>query len=206
MPPDPLDILRRPDEPVAPRPGFAAELRVRLVRELFPPDPNPPVQTEETTMPSEATTTDVRTSLTTYLAVNDAPAAIAFYKEAFGAVEEVRMTEPAGRVGHAEISIGGVRIYLADEHPEIGVKSPTTLGGSPVSLMLKVPDVDTTFARAVAAGATVERPVEDAFYGERSGWLIDPFGHRWSISTPIEEVSREEMQRRVGDSYDVTGE
>jgi PhnB protein len=201
MTPDPLDILRRPDEPVAPRAEFVAELRLRLVRELTPPEPP---SSQETTMTTESTSTDVRIALTTYLAVNDAPAAIAFYTEAFGAVEDMRMTEPNGRVGHAQISIGDVAIFLADEHPEIGVKSPTTLGGSPVSLMLRVPDVDATFAQAVAAGATVERPVEDAFYGERSGWLIDPFGHRWSLSTPIEEVSREEMQRRVGPSYDVT--
>jgi PhnB protein len=203
MTPDPLDILRRPDEPIAPRAEFVTELRRRLVNELNPPDPNQPAPTEESAMPTD-TTTALRPALTVYLTVNDTAAAIAFYKEAFDAVEQMRMTEPNGRVGHAEISIGEVRISLADEHPEIGVRSPSTLGGTPVSLMLRVPDVDATFAQAVAAGATVERPVEDAFYGERSGWLFDPFGHKWSISTPIEEVSREEMQRRVGDSYDVT--
>lgn len=204
MTPDPLDILRRPDEPITPRPEFTARLRARLVEELSPPDPDPPANPEETTMPND-TTTEVQTALTTYLVVNDAPAAIAFYIAAFGAVEEMRMTEPSGRVGHAEVSIGSVRIFLADEHPEIGAVSPATLGGSPVNLMLRVPDVDATFAQAVAAGATVDRPVEDAFYGDRSGLISDPFGHKWSISTPIEEVSREEMQRRVGPSYEVTG-
>lgn len=203
MPPDPLDILRRPDEPVAARPEFTAELRSRLVLELFPPQPTT-APTEETTMPDDTTATDARTALTTYLAVNDAAAAIAFYIEAFGAHEELRMSEPNGRVGHAEISIGDVRIFLADEHPEIGVLSPTTLGGTPVSLMLRVADVDSAFAQAVTAGATVLRPLENAFYGERTGTLLDPFGHKWSLSTPIEDVSREEMQRRVGGSYDVT--
>jgi len=204
MPPDPLDVLRRPDEPVPARPEFVTELRARLVRELLPPRPPTAKSPEEITMPNDTTSTDVRTTLTTYLAVNDAAAAIAFYIEAFGAREEMRMSEPNGRVGHAEISVGDVRIFLADEHPEIGVLSPTTLGGSPVSLMLRVADVDSTFAQAVTAGATVLRPVEDAFYGERTGMLLDPFGHRWSISTPIEDVSREEMQRRVGGSYEVT--
>jgi PhnB protein len=209
MTPDPLDILRRPDGPATPRPEFTARLRARLVHELTPPDPDTTANPEETIMPTDTTTDttpEAQIALNTYLVVSDAAAAIAFYIAAFGAVEVMRMTEPSGRVGHAEISIGDVRIFLADEHPEIGAVSPATLGGSPVNLMLRVPDVDTTFAQAVAAGATVARPVEDAFYGDRAGGITDPFGHRWTITTPIEEVSREEIQRRVGPSYEVTGD
>ena len=135
----------------------------------------------------------VAPALSVYLCVRGAPAAIDFYREAFGAVETMRMTGDDGRVGHAEITLEGTTVMLADEHPEIGVVSPETLGGTPVSLYLHVADVDATYARAVAAGATGERPPADQFHGNRNASLRDPFGHRWMITQPIEAVSVEEM-------------
>jgi PhnB protein len=116
---------------------------------------------------------------------------------AFGAVETMRLMQPDGRVGHAELRIGPAGIMLADEFPEYGFTGPLARGGTSVSLHLVVPDVDATVAAAVAAGATLEREVADQFYGSRSGAIIDPFGHRWIVQTPIEDVSVEEMQRRL---------
>ncbi len=136
-------------------------------------------------------------SVTPYLIIKGAAEAIEFYKKAFGATELFRMAQPDGRVGHAEIKIGDSPIMLADEFPEMGHKSPTTLGGSPVSLMIYVEDVDAVFASAIAAGAKEDRPVEDKFYGDRGGSLSDPFGHLWHIATHKEDVSPEEMQKRA---------
>jgi PhnB protein len=136
-------------------------------------------------------------SATPYLIVNGAADAIAFYKKAFGATELMRFPMPGGKIGHAEVRIGDSPIMLADEHPEMGYKGPQSLGGSPVNIMLYVEDVDSVFNRAVAAGAKVKDPVQDKFYGDRSGTLIDPFGHVWHISTHKEDVSLEEMQRRM---------
>jgi PhnB protein len=121
-------------------------------------------------------------TLTPYLCCADAAAAIAFYGAAFGAVEVERWTADDGRIGHAQLDVGGNAVYLADEHPEIGVVSPTTLGRTPVSFVLVVPDADAAVDRAVAAGATVERPVTDHPGGRRAGWIVDPYGHRWSLS------------------------
>ena len=135
-------------------------------------------------------------TLTPYLIVKGAAAALDFYKEAFGAVEEMRLTDPAGRIGHAEIMIGDSHLMLADEHPEFGALGPATLGGSPVTLHLEVDDADAAADRAVAAGATLLRPVADQFHGNRSGMVADPFGHKWFLSAEIEAVSAEEMQRR----------
>jgi PhnB protein len=140
---------------------------------------------------------EARASATPYLSVRNAAAALEFYKKAFGATEAVRLMQPDGRVGHAQIDIEGARIMLADEFPEFGFKSPESLGGSPVHIHLDVKDVDTMAQRAVAAGATVVRPVEDQFYGARSGQFRDPFGFIWSISTHKETLSTEEMQRRM---------
>ena len=137
-------------------------------------------------------------SVTPYLIVSAAADAIDFYKKAFGAVELMRMPAPGGKVGHAEIKIGDSAIMLADEFPEMGYKSPTTLGGSPVSIMIYVDDVDTVFGQAIAAGGREQRPVKDQFYGDRSGTLEDPFGHVWHIATHKEDVSAEEMERRAG--------
>ena len=136
------------------------------------------------------------TTVTPYLIVKDAAAAIAFYERAFGAKETMRLAEPSGRIGHAEISIGGATIMIADEYPEMGFRGPQALGGSPVTLVLHVTDVDAVADRAVAAGAAVVIPVKDQFYGERSGRIRDPFGHLWILSTHVEDVSTEEMQRR----------
>jgi PhnB protein len=132
---------------------------------------------------------------TPYLIVNGAAKALEFYKKAFGATELLRF-EMGGKVGHAEIQIGDSRIMLADEFPEMGARGPQAFGGSPVGLCLYVEDVDAWFDRAVTAGATVERPVKDQFYGDRSGSLVDPFGHKWTIATHKEDVSVEEMHRR----------
>ena len=134
---------------------------------------------------------------TAYLAYRDAAAAIAFYKRAFGAKERLRLSEPSGKIGHAEIAIGDSVIMLSDEFPDYGVFSAETLGGSPVKMDLRVDDVDAVAKRAVAAGAKVVRPVEDQFYGYRSGQFADPFGYTWIISTRKEKVSAEEMQRRL---------
>jgi PhnB protein len=133
---------------------------------------------------------------TAYLIIKDAAKALDFYKKAFGAVELVRMEGPGGKIGHAEIKIGDSPIMLADEHPNMGFRSPQSLGGTPVSLVLYVEDVDTWFSRAVAAGATVMRPVQDQFYGDRTGTLTDPFGHVWTIATHKEDVTSEEMRKR----------
>ena len=132
-----------------------------------------------------------------YLCVDDADAAIRFYRDAFGAIEKFRLTEPGGRVGHAELTFNcGATLMLADEFPEIGVRGPVSLGGSPVTIHLHVDDADAVVERAAQAGATVETPPTDQFYGERSAILKDPFGHRWNIGHHIEEVSPSEMQRR----------
>jgi PhnB protein len=133
---------------------------------------------------------------TPYLCCKDAAGAIAFYKKAFGATELMRLAEPTGRIGHAEVKIGGAVIMLSDEHPEIGVRSPQSLGGTPVGIHLYVEDVDALSNQAVAAGAKLVRPVADQFYGDRSGTLEDPFGHRWYVATHIEDVSSEELGKR----------
>ncbi len=138
---------------------------------------------------------------TPYLIVRDAARAIEFYKKAFGATELMRMADPSGKVRHAEIKIGNSPIMIADEFPEIGARSPQSLGGSPVSILLYVEDVDALFSQAIAAGAKVQRPVKDQFYGERSGGLADPFGHVWYIATHKEDVSPEEMQKRAAAAF-----
>jgi PhnB protein len=131
-----------------------------------------------------------------YLHVKGAARAIEFYQQAFGATEVLRLAEPDGRIGHAEIQIEGARIMLADEFPEHGILGPQSLGGTSVGLHLTVPDVDALAERAVAAGATLAKPVQDEFYGERGGKLVDPFGHVWQVMTHQEDVPAEEMQRR----------
>lgn len=136
-------------------------------------------------------------SVTPYLILSDASEAIAFYKKALGASEVVRMDDPTGKIHHAEISIGGSRIMLADEHPEIQALSPKTIGGSPVSIHLYVEDVDAAVERAVAAGAKLIRPVADQFYGDRVGGIEDPFGYRLYIATHKEDLTAEEIRRRT---------
>jgi PhnB protein len=133
---------------------------------------------------------------TPYLIVNDAAGAIDFYQRAFGATEVMRF-DHGGKIGHAEIRIGDSPIMLADEHPEMGARSPQTLGGSPITILLYVEDVDAVFTQAVAAGAKVQRPVEDKFYGDRAGSVEDPFGHVWHIATHKEDLTLEEMYKRA---------
>jgi PhnB protein len=137
-------------------------------------------------------------SITPYLVVDDATAAIAFYTRAFGAREKFRL--PMGdRIGHAEIEIGDSVIMLADEFPDMGHLGPKSRGGTTVSLLHYVEDVDSAFRKALDAGATETRPVENQFWGDRMGTLTDPFGHMWSLATTVEEVSPEEMQRRMAE-------
>lgn len=137
-------------------------------------------------------------SVIPYLVVDDAAAAIDFYVQVFGATEVMRM-EMEGRIGHAELAIGDSHVMLADEHPEMGYRGPRAFGGSPVTIMVYLPDVDAVFARAIDAGATAERAVEDQFYGDRSGTFVDPFGHRWIVATHVEDVAPEEMERRMAE-------
>ncbi|XXY52658.1 VOC family protein [Sorangium sp. So ce269] len=132
-----------------------------------------------------------------YLSARRAAEAIDFYKRAFGAREASRIAMPDGRLGHAELSIGRARFYLADEYPELGAVSPETLGGTSASVVVYVEDVDALVAQAAAAGATVERPPQDLPFGDRMAWLRDPYGHRWALASRIEDVSPEEMQRRL---------
>lgn len=131
-----------------------------------------------------------------YLCVDDAAKAVEFYSRAFGAREKFRLTEPGGRVGHAELAFGGTTLMLSDEYPEYGIRGPKAVGATAVTLHIHVDDADATVRSAVAVGAELEREPSDAFYGERSGVVRDPFGHRWNIGHSIEDVSPEEMQRR----------
>jgi PhnB protein len=134
---------------------------------------------------------------TPYLIIKGAAKALEYYKKAFGAKEMLRFAAPGGMIGHAEIKIGDSMIMLADEYPDMGYRGPLSLGGSAVSILLYVEDVDRWFERAIAAGGKATRPVADQFYGDRSGTLTDPFGHVWTISTHVEDVSLEEMNRRA---------
>jgi PhnB protein len=139
---------------------------------------------------------DGYSSITPYLIVTDGAGAIAFYQQAFGAKLRMRLDGPGGKIGHAELEIGDSLVMLADEHPEMGALAPPTVGGTPVGLHLYLEDVDAVAAKALAAGATLKRPVENQFYGDRLGSIVDPFGHLWHISTHVEDVSPEEIGRR----------
>ena len=136
-------------------------------------------------------------NVTPYLVIKGAAAAIDFYKKAFGAAEIMRMPQPDGRIGHAELKFGDSFVMLADEFPEMGVVGPATLGNTSVGLLLYVEDVDKTVERAVALGAKIQKPVADQFYGDRNGTIEDPFGHKWTIAAHVEDVSPEEMKRRM---------
>jgi PhnB protein len=131
-----------------------------------------------------------------YLCVSNAAKAIEFYEKAFGAKEKFRLTEPSGRIGHAEMDFAGMTLMLSDEFPEYGIRSASTIGATAVTIHLHVDNADTMVAKAVECGAILEGAVQDAFYGERGGAVRDPFGHRWLIGHSIEDVSPEEMQRR----------
>lgn len=172
---DPFDALRLGRGPLDPRPAFAAQLRVRLTTELSAQLPQGDTIVSETPAP-------VAVSVTPYLTVRGGVAALDFYREAFGAVEDHRMLDEDGRVGHASFAIGAARFFLADEHPEIGVLGPQSYGGATCAFSMEVPDVDAAFERAVTAGATTGRPPTDEFYG-RGAWVTDPFGHRWNLTS-----------------------
>lgn len=142
----------------------------------------------------------MKQSVVAYLIVKGAAQALDFYARAFGAKESyARITDSTGRVGHAEITIGNTAIMLADEHPEIGARGPEAIGGCPVLFVVNVADVDATVAQAVAAGGRLTRPVEDQFYGDRTGEITDPFGYRWHLSTHVEDVPEDELQRRAAE-------
>jgi PhnB protein len=206
---DPFEALALPTDRQDPRPAFARELRNRLVTELgldpltvLPtidlPDRRSAMSTTTTTRPLAAT------GLTPYITVADGPAALDWYAEAFGAVEQLRVVGDDGRIGHAELAIGAARLMLSDEYPEIGVRSPTTLGGSATALHLTVADVDATYARAVAAGATSLMEPADQPHGARHGTLLDPYGHRWMLSQPTETFDVERYRERSqGTGFDV---
>lgn len=140
-------------------------------------------------------------SVTPYLIVDGAAEAIRFYERAFGAEEVMRMPMGDNRIAHAEIRIDGSHVMLADEFPDMGLLGPTKRGGATASLMIYLPDVDSAFAGALAAGAREERPPENQFWGDRMGTLVDPFGHRWTLATHVEDVSDEEMRRRAAEAF-----
>lgn len=132
-----------------------------------------------------------------YLVISGADRAIEFYKKAFGATEVVRMPGPDGKIAHAELQIGDSRIMLGEESPQMGYRSATTIGASPISLYVYLPDCDSVVKQAVAQGAELKKPVEDQFYGDRNGTIHDPFGHIWTIATHVEDVSEAEMEQRM---------
>jgi PhnB protein len=136
-------------------------------------------------------------TITPYLSIKGAAGAIDFYKKAFGATEVMRLAQPDGRVGHAELQLGDSRIMLADEFPEMDFRSPPSIGGTPVQLHMYVANVDAVVSRAVAAGAKLVRPVQDQFYGDRMGTVADPYGHVWHVSTHKEDLSIDELRKRA---------
>lgn len=145
-------------------------------------------------------------AVTPYLVVRGAGKAIEFYKKVFGATERMRFEQPGGKVGHAELQFRDSVVMLADEVPEMGFLSPQSVGGTSITLVLFVEDVDACVKGAVAAGATILRPVADQFYGDRSGVISDPFGHLWNVATHKEDVSPEEMQRRMKEAMSKQGQ
>ena len=148
-------------------------------------------------MPNVKAIPDEYQQVTPYLIVDGADAAIRFYTEVFEAKERGRMPAPGGKIGHAELQLGDSVIMLADEAPEMGQRSPKSVGGTPVTINVYVNDVDDAFDRAIRAGAQALRPVENQFYGDRTGQFEDPFGHRWSVATHVEDVPPEEMEKRA---------
>jgi PhnB protein len=138
--------------------------------------------------------------ITPYLCIDGAGAAIEFYRAVFGATERMRMPGPGGKVGHAELAIGDSLVMLSDEYPEMGVRSPKTIGGTPVTIHVYVDDVDAVFERALENGATESRALENRFYGDRTGQFEDPFGHQWSVATHVEDVPPDEMAKRAAEA------
>lgn len=209
---DPFEDLAQPITPQAPRPSFARELRSRVVVALGL-DEAVPIVTLPERKPMTATTTSTSTVsptapvasvVTPYLTIAGAAEALDWYTEALGAVEAFRVVGDDGRIGHSELSIGGARVMISDDYPEIGVHSPASLNGTTVALHLEVGDVDDLFARAVAAGATSLQEPADQPHGARHGTIVDPFGHRWMLSQTLEQLSAEQYaQRAAGSAYRV---
>lgn len=141
-----------------------------------------------------------------YLHVDGAAEAIKFYEDVFGAAERMRMPDPSGKIGHAELQLGDSVIMLADEYPDMGIRGPAAYGGSPVTISLYVEDVDEVFRKAIESGAKALQELSNQFYGDRTGQFEDPWGHRWSVASRVEEVSPEEMQRRAAESMGGLGE
>ena len=200
---DPFEQLRIADEAARPEAGFVARLRARITAALDVTSGLPTIQLPERTTTMTDTTTARTSTLTTYICVSPAADAIAWYRDVFDAVETIRYTGDDGRVGHAELDIAGAHVMLSDEYPELDVRAPSSLGGTPVTLHLEVPDVDAAYARVVAGGARVAGPPKDEAYGARSFTMHDPFGHRWMVQTPLTTPSREELQSRV-EGYTLT--
>lgn len=202
---DPFDRLAADDVATAPPPQFVARLRGRLVAALTAdlPDIDLPERKPVTMTTSELTpsTTDSPTSnanvLVPYLSVAGAAAAIDWYVEVLGATEVLRYDADDGRIGHAELDFGGATLHLADEYPEIGFVSPTTVGGTGSGLSLKVADVDAVYTAALARGANGQRPPADQPYGDRSASIVDPFGHRWMLQMPISSPSVEQINESM---------
>ena len=144
-------------------------------------------------------------NVTPYLYVRNAAGAIDFYKNAFGATEIMRMPGPDGRIVHAELRFGDSVVMLADENPHMGIMSPQTVGGFSAGMLLYVPNVDAVVQKAVENGAKALRPVKDQFYGDRSGSILDPFGHMWTVSTHVEDVAPEEMKKRMASMSHAAG-
>jgi PhnB protein len=190
--------LRLPDAKLAPVVELIGALR-DLPREQFKDRLRENLKRRATMASTAKAAPEFRAALTPYLSIRGAAAAIEFYKKAFGATELMRLMQPDGRLGHAQLEIGGAQIMLADEFPEYGFRGPESMGGSPIRLHLDVPDVDAFARQATAAGAKIVRPIADQFYGDRSGQLVDPFGYTWTITTRKEELTTEEMQRRLNE-------
>lgn len=197
---DNLHELRIVDEPLRPRERFVASLRAGLEAAL---GTAPPIDTDDLGLPETGPDAGASAQIVPYLCASPAVEAIAWYADVFGAVETLRYTGDDGRIGHAELDLAGAKVMLADEHPEIGVLSPGSLGGTAVSLHVTLADVDAVHARAITAGAKVERPPHDEAYGARSMTLLDPFGHRWMVQTPIADPSLAEIESRI-EGYTIT--
>jgi PhnB protein len=194
---DRLGILADVDPDVQPDPRFVARLRARVASALIPsPDDLPVVELPQrsSTMTDTATDTSTIAAVQPYICVSPAVEAIVWYRDVFGAVETIRYTGDDGRIGHAEITIGGATVMLSDPYPELDVVSPRELGGTPVTLHLVVPDVDAVYARAVEHGGRAAGEPEYKSYGARSFTMLDPFGHRWMVQTPVGSPTTEQIQ------------
>ncbi|MCU1397292.1 MAG: hypothetical protein JWN62_401, partial [Acidimicrobiales bacterium] len=192
---DAFDALRRPDAPIAPRAAFTKQLRQRLTDEL-----RPLLTTGRTSTTPATPERTVTMTVTPYFIVRNAAAALDFYRDAFGAVETQRLVGDDGRIGHAEITLGGSTMMLADEYPEVDAVGPATRGGPTCTFNLDVGSgdrVDEVFARAVSLGATALREPADQFHGNRSGTVNDPFGQRWTITAQVEDLTTEEYAARA---------